>query len=625
MKRSKRLLSIALSLALAVGMIPMFGVTASAAEMCTVTFHNNGHGTLKVESIQIEKGKSLQGSGTLQYRETLMGKADGLQHAGWGKTPSAIAGGDEEFNMNSTVEGDMDLYAIWSPYIDHVALSLPESSKPVAGAPIPAEPKVDLVYPVNTNPSKTYYEIYYSDADWIKGTVWLDEDGKKVTSGTFKNNEKYTLRVNVFSYVTYTEGALPFTVDTNLNTVMTNAALDGRQADEIKGDTDSNVILYFNFEIGTAPTKYKVDIGAGEPDKGHAEPGETVTITAIEDGYEHGYYYKFDHWEVMKGGVTLKDPGSRTTTFVMPANDVEINAVFKAVPNQIMKDITVKLDKPVTGAKPASTVWCAGANFQSLTWYRWVSMERGIMDWEKMPSTASFQEGKKYMAEIMLVPQAGQEFAPESELTLTFNGSPSNENIAERSSFNLIIRKEFTATSPSANPFVDVTESDYFYEPVLWAVKKNITKGTDDTHFSPDATCTRAQVVTFLWRAAGSPAPSSTSNPFTDVSPSDYYYNAVLWAVGKGITNGLDATTFGSDRGCTRGQVVTFLHRYENTPAPSSYSNPFTDVINGEYYYNAVLWAVGKGITNGLDATTFGPNQTCTRGQIVTFLYRDMK
>ncbi|MBQ1303170.1 MAG: S-layer homology domain-containing protein, partial [Firmicutes bacterium] len=350
-----------------------------------------------------------------------------------------------------------------------------------------------------------------------------------------------------------------------------------------------------------------------------------VTITADEDHYTHGIYAQFDHWEVLEGGATLKDPQSRTTTFVMPANDVEIDAVFTAAPNQIMKDVTVKLDKPVAGAKPASTVWCAGANFQSLTWYRWVSTERGIMDWEKMPSTSSFQEGKKYMAEIKLTPQTGQEFAPESELTLTFNGSPSNENIAEWSQFNLIIRKEFTATSPSANPFVDVTESDYFYEPVLWAVKKNITKGTDDTHFSPNDTCTRAQVVTFLWRAAGSPAPSSSVNPFTDVSPSDYYYNAVLWAVGKGITNGLDATTFGSDQGCTRGQVVTFLHRYENTPAPSSYSNPFTDVINGEYYYNAVLWAVGKGITNGLDATTFGPNQTCTRGQIVTFLYRDMK
>ena len=112
---------------------------------------------------------------------------------------------------------------------------------------------------------------------------------------------------------------------------------------------------------------------------------------------------------------------------------------------------------------------------------------------------------------------------------------------------------------------------------------------------------------------------------FTDVDSSKYYYEAVNWAYENGITSGVSATAFGPEQTCTRGQVVTFLHRYENTPAPSSYSNPFTDVINGEYYYNAVLWAVGKGITNGLDATTFGPNQTCTRGQIVTFLYRDMK
>ena len=179
--------------------------------------------------------------------------------------------------------------------------------------------------------------------------------------------------------------------------------------------------------------------------------------------------------------------------------------------------------------------------------------------------------------------------------------------------------------SSKTNPFVDVSESDYFYEPVLWAVDKGITNGTDETHFSPDATCTRGQVVTFLWRAAGSPAPSSSTNPFTDVNSSDYYYNAVLWAVGKNITNGTSSTTFGPNDGCTRGQVVTFLHRFENAPAPASSTNPFVDVSSSEYYYTPVLWAVGKGITNGTDATHFSPNMTCTRGQIVTFLYRDMK
>ena len=176
-----------------------------------------------------------------------------------------------------------------------------------------------------------------------------------------------------------------------------------------------------------------------------------------------------------------------------------------------------------------------------------------------------------------------------------------------------------------SNPFVDVSGSDYFYEPVLWAVKKGITNGTDDTHFSPNSTCTRGQVVTFLWRAAGSPAPSSTTNPFTDVNASDYYYNAVLWAVGKNITKGISDTTFGPNDGCTRGQVVTFLHRFENAPTPASSTNPFVDVSSSEYYYTPVLWAVGKGITNGTDATHFSPDDTCTRGQIVTFLYRDMK
>ncbi|MBR2667948.1 MAG: S-layer homology domain-containing protein [Oscillospiraceae bacterium] len=181
------------------------------------------------------------------------------------------------------------------------------------------------------------------------------------------------------------------------------------------------------------------------------------------------------------------------------------------------------------------------------------------------------------------------------------------------------------APPPATNPFVDVSNGQYYFDAVLWAVEKNVTKGTDDTHFSPDATCTRGQVVTFLWRAAGSPAPGSSTNPFTDVKSGDYYYDAVLWAVEKNITKGTSATTFSPDQPCTRAQVVTFLHRFENTPAPGSSTNPFGDVTAGAYYYNAVLWAVEKNITNGTDATHFSPDSSCTRGQIVTFLYRDMK
>ena len=185
---------------------------------------------------------------------------------------------------------------------------------------------------------------------------------------------------------------------------------------------------------------------------------------------------------------------------------------------------------------------------------------------------------------------------------------------------------EAMPTPTPKNPFVDVARKAYYYDAVLWAVNHDpqITNGTDETHFSPNATCTRGQVVTFLWRAAGSPKPSSSKNPFTDISKKAYYYDAVLWAVEKGITNGTSDTTFGPNEPCTRGQVVTFLHRYEGKPKPTSAVNPFTDVKKGAFYYDAVLWAVKKGITNGTTETTFSPDSACTRGQIVTFLYRDM-
>ncbi len=172
------------------------------------------------------------------------------------------------------------------------------------------------------------------------------------------------------------------------------------------------------------------------------------------------------------------------------------------------------------------------------------------------------------------------------------------------------------------NPFTDVKASDYFYEPVLWAVDNNITSGVSATRFAPNDPCTRAQVVTFLWRAAGEPQPTSTKNPFTDVKASAYYYDAVLWAVEEGITTGLSATSFGPNSPCTRGQVVTFLHRAAGETEPESTRNPFTDVKETGFYYDAVLWAVEKGITTGTSATKFSPNQTCTRGQVVTFLYR---
>ena len=166
-----------------------------------------------------------------------------------------------------------------------------------------------------------------------------------------------------------------------------------------------------------------------------------------------------------------------------------------------------------------------------------------------------------------------------------------------------------------------MNDDAYYAGAVSWAVANGVTNGTSQTNFSPDKACTRGQVVTFLWRACGSPEPKNTSNPFTDVNSGDYYYKAVLWAKETGVTSGTSATKFSPGNGCTRAQVVTFLWRANGQPVPRTGSSPFRDVTGG-YYYQAVLWAVENGITSGTSATTFSPDRICTRGQIVTFLFR---
>ena len=174
----------------------------------------------------------------------------------------------------------------------------------------------------------------------------------------------------------------------------------------------------------------------------------------------------------------------------------------------------------------------------------------------------------------------------------------------------------------SGSPFTDVPENSFCYAPVLWAVENGITNGTSATTFGPNDLCLRAHVVTFLYRAAGAPEIASQRNPFTDVKTSDFFYRPVLWAVENGVTNGVSATKFGAGDVCNRAAVVTFLWRAAGSPEPESTANPFVDVKTTDFFYKSVLWAVENGITNGVDATHFGPGSACNRAQVVTFLYR---
>ena len=178
--------------------------------------------------------------------------------------------------------------------------------------------------------------------------------------------------------------------------------------------------------------------------------------------------------------------------------------------------------------------------------------------------------------------------------------------------------------TPQTGVFVDVVTGSYYEEAVAWAVKNGITQGIDSTHFFPNDICTRAQAVTFLWRAAGSPAPKTRTMPFTDVPEGSYYYDAVLWAVENGITQGTSDTTFDPNATCSRAQIVAFLWRSEKSPA-SGMTNPFADVKSTDYYADAVLWAFQKDITKGTADTAFSPSADCTRAQIVTFLWRCKK
>ena len=212
----------------------------------------------------------------------------------------------------------------------------------------------------------------------------------------------------------------------------------------------------------------------------------------------------------------------------------------------------------------------------------------------------------------------------DAEGEITYTATFTNPAFEPQTAVVSLPRLERPTPTPAENPFTDIRESAYYHDPVLWAVANNVTNGTSDSTFSPDEGCTRAQVVTFLWRAAGKPDPASSESPFSDVKEGAYYYNAVLWAVEKGITNGTSDKTFSPDETCTRAQIVTFLWRYEEQPAPAGTSNPFADVKPNAYFGSAVLWAVEKGITNGTSATTFDPEDTCTRAQVVTFLYRDI-
>ena len=324
--------------------------------------------------------------------------------------------------------------------------------------------------------------------------------------------------------------------------------------------------------------------GTGATGAGSHAAGTTVNIYA---GTKSGY--TFNGWT--SDDVTVLSASSKNASFVMPD-----------------KDVTVK----------ANWVYNGGGSSGGYTYYT-IKATAGVNGSISPTGNVSVREGRDQT--FTITPNKG--YAVAKVLIDSKNvgavKSYTFENVKKNHTIEVVFMK--ASGNPQTGVFVDVPEGSYYEEAVNWAVEKGITTGTDATHFSPDGICTRAQAVTFLWRAAGSPAAKSAVMPFTDVKAGSYYYDAVLWAVENGITKGTSETMFSPDATCSRAQIVTFLWRSQKSPAAGT-ANPFTDVKASAYYADAVLWAVKEDVTKGTTNTTFSPDANCTRAQIVTFIWR---
>ena len=415
-----------------------------------------------------------------------------------------------------------------------------------------------------------------------------------------------------------------------------NTASDGSGTSYLPGAVyadNASVILHAQWDVQTSTEEITLPTSTRE---GYLFLGWAKTSDASTAEYQPGSQYSTDEdvtlyavWSIRSFTVTYHAnegngiPDAQTKLY---DQNLTLSAQVPTRADSFIGTVTVTLN-PGGGTVAEQTLTTERKNSYSFT--EWNTEEDG--------SGTSYSAGGTYTpnSSVTLYAQwtSSVSVAPVSLPTpsrdgFTFNGwSTSNTATSGTTgnytpAGNVTLYAIWTENQPAVR-FTDVSNpSDYFYTPVYWAVDNGITSGTSATTFSPYNPCTRGQVMSFLWKANGSPVVGG-SNPFTDVKESDYFYNAVLWAVSRGITAGTSATTFGPYNTCTRAQVMTFLWKANGSPVVGG-GNPFMDVTPGDYFYNAVLWAVANGITNGTSSTTFGPYNTCTRGQVMTFLYKAM-
>ena len=468
-----------------------------------------------------------------------------------------------------------DTTASWSPWT---------YSSVVAGGPVTTRTLTV------TAGSATITEGDALPADLVRCTGLLDSEGR--------TDDRDTVLDNALSYRLLNANNEEVAADTARNTPGTYTVVP---AAALKSGWDERYSL--NRVNGTLTVKDKVEelftvtVTSGGNGTASASPakavaGAEITLSATPD---KGYHLK--EWQVESpAGLVITN-----NKFTMPDGNVEVKAIFEEDTPPAPTEFIVTFDgnggTPSVGSMTTTdqklTSLPSASRSGSYSFDGWYTEKSGGT---KITTDTAFSANTTVYAHW------------------TYTGG-----------YTPPVRPRPAEDVPAKYPgFVDAPASSYFYEAVMWAVESGVTTGVSANRFDPNGVCTRAQAMTFLWRAAGSPAPKSRAMPFTDVPVGSYYYDAVLWAVENGITKGTSNTTFNPNDTCTRAQIVSFLWRSEKTPVASS-RNLFTDVKPGAYYLDAVLWAVESGITKGTTAMKFSPDADCTRAQIVTFLWRCKK
>ena len=651
------------------------GEGASLAD-CTITFNGNG-GSGNVDSVTVKAGTNyiLPACGFTAPTDQ--------EFKVW-----EIGGTEYKVGDSYTVSGDTEIKALWensviTPTTYTVTVSNDGNG---TGTATPSTAATGTEITLTATPNEGYHFKEWqviSGGVTIKDDKFTMPDGNVEVKAIFEKDAppaptEFTITVTSGDNGTASASHAKAVVGTEIRLTATpNTGYHLKEWQVISGgvtikddkftmpDGNVEVKAIFEKDAPPAPTEFTITVTSGDNGTASASHAKAVVGTEIRLTATPNTGYHLKEWQVISGGVTIKDD-----KFLMPNDNVEVKAIFEKDAPPAPTEFTITFDgnggtpsvsSMTTTDQKLTSLPSASQNKHSFDgWYTEKSGGTKITTdtvfsanttvyahWTYIGGGGS--SGYSYYT-IKATAGTGGSISPSGNVSVregrdqTFTITPDKgyavanvkidgksigavksytfENVSRTHTIEVIFMK--ANGNPQTGVFVDVATGSYYEDAVDWAVENGITKGTDDTHFSPDGICTRAQAVTFLWRAAGSPEPETRAMPFNDVPVGSYYYDAVLWAVENGITKGTSDTTFSPNMTCTRAQIVAFLWRSEKSPAAGT-ANPFADVKSDAYYADAVLWAVKENITKGTTSTTFSPNADCTRAQIVTFLWRCKK